>query len=69
MGDTLRTPFTPDITTAGTAIVLLNERLDRKVMVILADGPESLQSVVSRLESGTFRDGLVSDFLGVYQLQ
>ena len=65
--DTLRTPFTPDIPTAGTAIILLHSTEQRQVLVILAASRGSLQDMVNRLLSGRFRSGLVSDFLGVYR--
>ena len=67
--DTLRTPFTPDIAFEGTAVLLLHQGVDRRVLVVLAGDPEDLRSMVGRLESGTFRDGLVGDLLGVYQLR
>ena len=67
--DSLRTPFTPDIAIERTAVLVLDEGLDRRVLVILADGPETLRSMVGRLASGTYRDGLVSESLGVYRLR
>ena len=67
--DTLRTPFTPDIATAGTALLLLHEGHDRRVMVLLGDQPQSLERMIFRLESGRFKDGLVGDFLGVYSVR
>ena len=68
IGDSLRTPFTPDIATEGTALLLLHEGTNRRVLVVLADRPASLRSILSRLESGTFRSGLVGDLLGVYRV-
>ena len=68
LGETLRTPFTRDIETLDTAIALLHDVGDRRVLVILADGKEALMRVMSAVESGSFRDGLVSDTLGVYSV-
>ena len=69
VGDTIRTPFTPDIAAEGTAVLILHQGIGRRVLIVLADGPETLGSMVGRLESGTFREGLVGDSLGVYRLQ
>ena len=66
VGETLRTPFTPDITTERTAIMLLHRTQERHVLVILGDSQFSLLDIVQRLASGTFRDGLVGDLIGVY---
>ena len=66
VGDTLRTPFTQGGDAAGTAVLLLHEALDRRVLLALADQPATLRRLVGRLETGAFRDGLVSDVLGVY---
>ena len=68
IGDSLRTPFTPDIATEGTALLLLHEGTNRRVLVVLADRPASLRSILGRLELGTFRSGLVGDLLGVYRV-
>ena len=64
---TLRTPFTPNIATEGTSVLLLNSTRDRKVLVILADSQRALLDIVGRLGSGTFRDGLADDLAGVYR--
>ena len=69
VSDTLRTPFTPDIAIAGTALVLLNEGPERSVLVVLSDTEFGLSLTVDLLDLGAFRDGLVSDHLGVYRLQ
>ena len=66
---TIRTPFTPDIAAGGTAVVLLHEGRNRRVLVVLGDSPFALLLIVDQLESGRFRDGLVNDFLGVYQVR
>ena len=64
---TLRTPFTPDITTEGTAIMLLHRGIDRHVLVILGESQFALQVMITSLGSGTFRSGLVADLVGVYR--
>ena len=63
---TLRTPFTPDIATDGTAIILLHRTRERHVLVILGHSESTLLDTIDRLNSGTFRSGLVDDMLGVY---
>ena len=68
INDTIRTPFTPDISAAGTAIILAQKEGSRWVLVVLGYGEEELIGVVDRLESGEFRSGLVSDLLGIYQV-
>ena len=65
VNDTLRTP---DIPIRGTAVVLLHQDRERQVLVVLADNERVLQTMVSFLKSGAYREGLVSDFLGVYQV-
>ena len=68
IGDQLRTPATPDVSLEGTAVLLLHREPTRSVLVILGDSREVLEEMVERLDSGDFRTGLVSDFLGVYQV-
>ena len=63
----LRTPFTPDIARQDTAIILLHPGQERHVLVILGDSEDALRDAVSLLTSGSFRDGLVGDFVGVYR--
>ena len=65
--DVIRTPFTPDIQREGTAIIMLNSGPERQVLVILGDSESALRDVVVRLSQGSFRDGLVGDFVGVYR--
>ena len=65
----LRTPFTADIDPASTGTVLLHAGPDRRVLVVLADSPSALAQLVSLLQSGDFRDGLVDDFVGVYRFE
>ena len=65
--DAVRTPFTPDVTRDGTAIILLHKAQGRNVLVILADSRGSLSDMLDRLTSATFRNGLVSESVGVYR--
>ena len=65
--DVIRTPFTPDIQREDTAIIMLNSGPERQVLVILGDSESALRDVVVRLSRGSFRDGLVGDFVGVYR--
>ena len=66
VGDSLRTPFGQDISAEGTAIILLDITQDRRVLVVLGESSGALVNAVLKLESGEFRAGLVSEFLGVY---
>jgi len=65
--DVIRTPFTPDIQREQTAIIMLNSSPDRQVLVLLGDSEEALRDIVVQLSMGSFRDGLVGDFVGVYR--
>lgn len=65
IGDTLGTPFAPDLDTAGTSITVLDRSGDRDVLMVLADGLESLYGAVGSLLFGEFRAELVSDFVGM----
>ena len=67
LDDTLRTPFTADIVKDGTALLVLHRTQDRHVLVVLADSEPSLSDVIGRLETGTFRNGLVDHLVGVYR--
>ena len=67
VNDTLRTPFTTDIDTPGTAVVLLHQDRDREVLIVLADSAPILHTIVSLLGSGGHREGLVSHFLEVHR--
>jgi hypothetical protein len=67
VGDVIRTPFTPDIQRENTAIIMLNSSPERQVLVILGDSEGALRDVVVQLSRGSFRDGLVGDFVGVYR--
>ena len=66
LDDALRTPFTHDIPTSGTSIVVLHRTQERYVLLILADSPRSLEGTVRLLRSGQFTTGLVSELLGIY---
>ena len=48
----LRTPFTPDITTDWTAIMLLHKGIDRHVLVILGDSQFALQNMIGSRDWG-----------------
>lgn len=63
----LRTPFTPDLDREGTAFILLQSSPERSILAILADSQTAVADMLERLSSGTFRSGLVSDFVGVYR--
>ena len=65
--DVIRTPFTPDIQREDTAIIMLNTGPERQVLVILGDSESALRDGVVQLSQGSFRDGLVGDFVGVYR--
>ncbi|MFQ6026575.1 MAG: hypothetical protein ACE5Q6_03555 [Dehalococcoidia bacterium] len=65
----LQTPFTPTVASAGTGTILLHQSLDRDVLVVLGDSSKGLTTLISRIRSGTFRDGLVDDFVGVYKTE
>ena len=62
----LRTPFTPDIDREGTAFILLHSSPERNILAILGNSQAAVADMMDRLNSGTFRAGLVSDFVGVY---
>ena len=64
---TLRAPFTPGITTDGTAVMLLHRTQDRYALVILGHSQDTLVDMVNRLSSGAFRSGLVDDLVGVFR--
>ena len=69
LDESLRTPFTSDMDPAGTGTILFHSGPDRQVLVVLADSPPGLGLMVSFLQSGKFRDGLVDDFVGVYRFE
>ena len=63
--DMISLPFAPEVSSEGTAIVLLHRDQDRYVLAALADTPDTLAKAVSSLFSGEFRDQLISDYLGL----
>ena len=64
--DILATPFTPELGTQGTAITVVDQNQDRKVLVVLGDTPETLAEAVLRLVSGAFRSDLVSANVAIW---
>lgn len=66
VGETLRTPFTSDISPAGTSVLMLQQEGERNVLLILGHSPVDLAILVQALRTGQFRAGLVEDLLGVY---
>ena len=64
----LRTPFTPDIDPAGTVFILLHSSPDRNVLAILGASESAVADMLSNLDTGSFRTGLVSDSIGVYRI-
>ncbi|PKB73521.1 MAG: hypothetical protein BZY75_01510 [SAR202 cluster bacterium Io17-Chloro-G7] len=67
VGDSLRTPFTPDLDKKGSGLMLFHKGPDRNVFVILGDTEGSITDMLDQLGSSAFRAGLVSDFVGVYR--
>ena len=65
IGDTLGTPFTPDLDPDGTFVIVLDRNQDRHVLVVLADSPGTLVGAIDRLLVGEFRSDLVTDYVGV----
>ena len=65
IGDTLGTPFAPDLDPVGTSVTTLDQNQDRYVLVVLADSPGTLAGAVNRLLVGEFRGDLVTHSVGV----
>ena len=65
IGDTLGTPFAPDLDPEGTSVTVLDQNQDRHVLMVLADSPETLAGAVNRLLVGEFRGDLVTHSVGV----
>lgn len=63
--DMISLPFAPEVSSKGTAIVLLHKDQDRYVLAALGDTPDTLAEAVSSLFSGEFRDQLISAYLGL----
>ena len=66
VGDELRTPFTPAIARDESAVAVLYQDEQRGVLIVLGDTPDDVDRVLRQLENGSFRQGLVGDFVGVY---
>jgi len=65
VGETLRTPFTPDLDTQGAALISLQAQDGRHILILLADTLDTLADATARLESGEFRDVIVSESFGI----
>ena len=65
VGDTIGTPFAPDLDPEGTTVTVLDQNQDRHVLVVLADSPWTLTGAVDSLLAGEFRGDLVTDYAGV----
>lgn len=65
VGETIRTPFSPDLEPQGSALISLQAQDSRHILIVLADSLATLEDVAGRLESGEFRDVIVSESLGV----
>ena len=63
--DVLSLPFAPEFDREDTSIALLHRDRDRYVLVVLADKPAVLSEALGSLFSGTFRNQLVNDYLGL----
>ncbi len=63
--DSLGTPFGPELELEGTSVVALAQDGDRDMLVALADSEDTLSDAVDSLIRGSFRDSLVSDYVGV----
>jgi hypothetical protein len=69
IGETLSVPSISDIPAAGTSLILLSQRQDRHVLIVMGQSEGDLSSAMDRLSSGGFRAGLVDDFVGVYKTE
>ena len=65
IGDTLGTPFAPDLDPERTFVTVLDQNQDRHVLMVLADSLETLVGAVNRLLVGEFRGDLVTNFVGI----
>lgn len=68
VGKTITTPFGPETRREGTALIFLHENQGRHILIILGDSRDTVAQAIARLKSGQFRQGLVSDNLGLYPL-
>ncbi len=65
--DSLGTPFGPDLGLAGTSVLVLAQDGGRDMLVVLADSEQTLADAVNSMIRGSFRDSLVSDYVGVQE--
>ena len=65
----VRTPFTADMDPENTGVIVLHQGEGRSVLAVLADSAETLEELVSLLESGKFRDNLAGESTGVYRFE
>ncbi|MCH7906162.1 MAG: hypothetical protein IIB26_01900 [Chloroflexi bacterium] len=70
VAEVIRTPVTPDISAAGTGLLVLDQSdRGRRVLVLLADSEVSLDNLVFSLQTGDFRGGLSGDAIAVLRFQ
>lgn len=67
IGQKIQTPFTSDIPAEGTALLYLDQTQGRNVLIVLGDSKDVVEGVIAMLGTGDFRQGLVSDSLGIYR--
>ena len=68
VGSTVGTRFTAQLPRSQTAVLVLHRSQERNVLVVLADTPDNLGSLVARLSpGGDFRVGLLDELVGVYR--
>ena len=65
----VRTPFTSGMDPENTGVIVLHQGEDRRALAVLADSEETLEELVSLLESGNFRDNLAGESTGVYRFE
>jgi len=65
VGETLRTPFSPDLEPQGGTLISLQVQDGRHILIVLADTQDALAKATASLESGEFRDSIVSGWLGI----
>lgn len=69
VGQKIQTPFTSDISAEGAALLYLHQSQGRNMLVLLGENKEIVEEVMDRLRTGEFRQGLVSDKLGLYRIE
>lgn len=67
--ETIRTLQTPEVDKKDTSLSYLYESQGRRFLIILADTEANLVATVKQLQSGEFRNGVLSDRLGIYHFQ